>query len=126
MVYPIHIEIRNHTQFCLLRLFSSKLYMVVWDLCNTVIPYNEEHRIIRFMMININDVTYNNNNILITMITILLSNGTCNHNIEYTKYNKPQNIVREQLTPIVLFIFLEIIDFNIHSFTTNCVRKKII
>jgi hypothetical protein len=66
MVYPIHIKIRNHIQFCLLRLFSSKLYMVVWDLCNTVIPYNEEHGIIRFMMININDFTYNNNNILIT------------------------------------------------------------
>jgi len=40
--------------------------MVVWDLYNTVIPYIEEHIIIRLMMININDVTLNNNNRLIT------------------------------------------------------------
>jgi len=32
--------------------------MVVWGLCITVIPYIEKHGIIRFMMININDVTY--------------------------------------------------------------------
>jgi len=40
--------------------------MVLWDLCNTVILYIEEHGIIRFMMINITDVTYNDNNRLIT------------------------------------------------------------
>jgi len=39
--------------------------MVVWDLY-TVIPYIEVHGIIRFMMININEVTLNNDNRLIT------------------------------------------------------------
>jgi len=65
MVYSIHSKLRNHTQCFLLRLFFSYLYMVVWDLF-TVIPYIEEHGIIRFMMININEVTLNNNNRLIT------------------------------------------------------------
>jgi len=84
IVYLLHSKIRHHTHvfaiantpmICsILYTFSLEIthnfvwYICFWDLCNTVIPYIEEHGIIRFMMINVNDVTYNNKNRLITWL----------------------------------------------------------